>query len=174
MKALLIIAYDGYQDIEYGKTRQELEKVGIQVEVASTKLGEAKGKLGGRVFVDLLLEQVEVKKYDAIVFIGGPGAVSYQNDKLANKIIQETASAGRLLAAICIAPTVLAYAGVLKGKKATVWSSEDDKEPIKILENNGAEYLKKNVVVDGKIITANGPQAAEEFGMKIAENLNTN
>lgn len=171
MKALLIIAPDGYQDIEYGKTRQELEKVGIQVEVASTKLGEARGKLGGRVPVDLLLEQVEIKKYDAIVFIGGPGAVIYQNNKLAHKIIQETVLRNKILAAICIAPTILAYAGALKGKKATVWSSDEVKESINILKNNGADYIAENVVVDGKIITASGPQAAEEFGRKIAESL---
>lgn len=171
MRALLIIAPEDYQDIEYDKTRQELEKVGIQVEVASIKLGEAKGKLGGRVPVDLLLEQVEIKKYDAIVFIGGPGAVSYQNNNLAHKIIQEAMLANKILAAICIAPTILAYAGALKGKKATVWSSDEIKEPINILKNNNADYIAKNVVVDGKVITASGPQAAEEFGKKIAASL---
>lgn len=172
MKALLIIAYEDYHDEEYGKTRQELEKVGIEVEVASTNLGEAKGKLGGRVPVDLLLDQVEVLKYDAIIFIGGPGAVNYINDKKAHKIAKKAVESNKILAAICIAPAILTKAGVLLGKKATVWTSEEDKEAIKILENGGAKYTDEKVVIDGKIITASGPQAAEEFGRKIVENLN--
>lgn len=172
MKALLIVAFDGYQDLEYGKTRQELEKVGIEVEVASTKLGEAKGKLGGRVPVDLILDQADVAKYDAVVFIGGPGARDYINDKKVHQIVQKVLQADKVLAAICIAPAILAKSGVLRDKKATVWSSEEDKEPIAILENSGAEYIAEKVVVDGKIITASGPAAAEEFGRKITESLN--
>ena len=77
----------------------------------------------------------------------------------------------KILAAICIAPAILAKAGVLEGKNATVWSSVLDKGPIKILEENGANYVEKDVVVDGNIITANGPQAASEFGRKIVEIL---
>lgn len=171
MKALLIIAFENYQDLEYGKTREELEKAGIEVEVASERLGEAKGKLGGRVPVDLVLKDVDVKNYDAVVFIGGSGAVLYQNNSEAHRIIQDAKRENKFLAAICIAPTILAYAGALEGKKATVWSTPFEKRPIKILEENGAEYVSENVVTDGKIITANGPEAAEEFGKKIAESL---
>jgi protease I len=65
----------------------------------------------------------------------------------------------------------LAKAGVLKGKKATVWSSSLDRGPVKILKENGVIYEDKDVVQDGKIITANGPGAAEEFGQKLAEAL---
>jgi protease I len=65
----------------------------------------------------------------------------------------------------------LAKAGVLKGKKATVWSSPMDKSPIKILTQNGAIFENLDVVVDGNIITANGPQAAEEFGIVISKHI---
>ena len=54
-----------------------------------------------------------------------------------------------------------------ENKKATVWQNISDKESIKILEKNGAEFINKDVVFDGKIITANGPAAAEKFGESI-------
>jgi len=65
----------------------------------------------------------------------------------------------------------LAKAGTLEGKKAAVWSSPLDKSAVKILKENGADYQKDSLVVDGKIITANGPGAAKEFGQKIVEGL---
>ena len=60
---------------------------------------------------------------------------------------------------------------MLDGKKATVWTSTLDRGPVKILEENGAEFVNEKVIQDGNIITANGPAAAEEFGEKILENL---
>ncbi|GAJ17159.1 unnamed protein product, partial [marine sediment metagenome] len=64
--------------------------------------------------------------------------------------------------AICIAPVTLANAGILDKKKATVFRSE-----VKAIKRKGAIYTGKVVEVDGNIITAEGPQAAEEFGKTI-------
>ena len=61
---------------------------------------------------------------------------------------------------------ILANAGILEGKKATVWYSEAGR-----IEAKGAVYVNKSVVKDGNIITASGPQAAEEFGKTIAQTL---
>ena len=66
---------------------------------------------------------------------------------------------------------VFAKAGVLDGKKATVWSSPTFKESVETLEANGAIYVNESVVVDGNIITANGPEAAEEYGKTILDKL---
>lgn len=63
-------------------------------------------------------------------------------------------------------PGILANAGVLKGKKATVFPSEED-----TLANGGALRTRQNVVVDGKIVTAPGPQAAQEFAEALAKLL---
>ena len=75
------------------------------------------------------------------------------------------------MGAICISPALLAKAGVLEGKKATVWSRPLNKEPINILKRNGAIYEAKAVVVDGKIVTGNGPEAAEEWAEALIEVL---
>jgi protease I len=170
-KALLIIAFQDYQDIEYGETRKALEKIHITVTVASTKLGMAQGKLGGTTKVDLLLEQVKVDDYDTIIFIGGPGAVGYITNEKALEIARKAKASNKLLSAICIAPAILAKAGVLSGKKATIWTSEEDKSPIKFLEEGKAEFIDQDVVVDGRVITACGPHAAKKFGETIAEIL---
>ena len=75
-----------------------------------------------------------------------------------------------MLSAICIAPVTLANSGVLKGKKGTVWTNEESKIEQKLIDK-GVNYTGKTVEIDGNIITANGPEAAEEFGKAIVNAL---
>jgi protease I len=84
------------------------------------------------------------------------------DDPEAQRIAQEAAAEGKVLAAICVAPITLAKAGLLKGKRAT--SSMDSWN----LKSEGAIPVYDNVVRDGLIITANGPAAAQLFGETIA------
>jgi len=169
-KVLVVIASQGFQDIEYSQTREVLEENGGQVVVASSqKL--AQGKFGAKVEVDKLIDEVELREYDGLIFIGGPGALEYIDDLRVHKLIEEAVSQNKILGAICIAPEILAKAGVLRGKKATVWSSPFDREPIKFLEENGAIFVDEEIVIDGKIITANGPGAAKKFGLAIVKQL---
>lgn len=170
-KAIFIIAFDGFRDEEYFKTQEVLFKNDIITKVASVKKGEAHGADGGVVNVDFTLEELKVDDYDAVVFIGGPGALEDLDNENSYRIAREAVEKNKLLAAICISPTILAKAGVLNGKRATVWASALDRQPIKILEENGADYVDEKVVQDGRIITANGPAAAQQFGEKIVEAL---
>ncbi len=165
MKALLIIAPEGYQELEYGKTKEVLEKNGIEVITASKKIGLCKSGQGGSVKATVSIDDVDVLQYDAIVFIGGPGSAIFQHDAEAHLTAQEAVTEGKVLGAICLAPTILAYAGVLEGKKATVWNG--DGKQGKVLEENGAVFTGQFVTVDGKIVTANGPAAVEVFARKI-------
>ncbi len=174
-QALLIIAFNGYQEKEYEDTRNILESNGVKIILASNLNGIAKGSLGGSVNVNLSISEVKANQYDAIIFIGGPGAVvAFQENLEAHRLAQETIFQNKILGAICISPTILAKAGVLKNKKATVWSSFVNKSPIEILKQNNAEYVNQDVVVDGKIITANGPEAAKDFGKAIVELIQSN
>ncbi len=171
-KALLIIAFRDYQDKEYDPIRQILENAGIKTITASSQKGEAVSVSGKIVPVDLALGQVNVADYDAIIFIGGAGAVEYQENSLAHQIIKDALAQNKILAAICIAPTILAKAGVLQNKQATVWSSPAYRSTIDILKQNGAKFVNQKVVSDGNIITGNGPEAAQEFGERIANEIN--
>ena len=163
-KVLMIIAFQNFKDEEYFVPKEILAKAGVSVLTASTKKGTALGAAGGEAEVVLSLSEVKAGDFDGAVFIGGPGAAVLIDNTECHRIAQEAVAAGKILGAICIAPAILAKAGVLQGKQATVWSSALDKSAVEILRNNGAIYQDEKVVVDGKIITANGPAAAHEFG----------
>jgi len=170
-KVLMIIAFHDFRDEEYFLPKEIFEKEGFVVKTASTKKGTALGADGGEVEVDFSLDEVDVSQFDAVLFVGGPGALKYLDNEKSYQIAKETLNQGKILGAICIAPVILAKAKVLEGKKATVWSSPLDKKGIKILKENGTEYISQDVVQDGKIITPNGPQSAQKFAEKILENL---
>ena len=138
---------------------------------SSTKMGRALGADGGEVEIDLLVSDLNPAYFDAIVFIGGPGCLENLDNENSYKVVKETVSQNKVLAAICVSPIILAKAGVLEDKKATVWSSALDRGPVAILKENGAIYQDKTVVTDGKIITGNGPEASEEFGEAILKVL---
>ena len=166
-KVAMIIAFRDFKDEEYFVPKEILEKAGVEVKTVSNEIGQAIGVGGGDTHVDLLLENLNPADVDAVVFVGGPGAIKDMDNENSYALTRATIAQGKVLAAICISPVILAKAGVLKGKKATVWSSALDISPVKILKENGAVYEAKSVVKDGKIITANGPTAAEEFGQVI-------
>lgn len=165
-KAILIIAQTGYQDVELDGTRKGLLDAGFDVTLASIKAGPCEGKFGGEEKASVALKDVDVADYDCVAFIGGPGANTLYQNKDAQRIAIETAAAGKPLGAICIAPKVLAVAGVLDGKKATVWNDDGDQAGFLALHN--VQYTGEDVTVDGLIVTANGPKAAIAFGKTLA------
>lgn len=161
-KILMIIASQNFRDEELLKPRDLFIKEGMKVILASSSLETSRGMLGATVKPDILINKVKVEDFEAIIFVGGIGASEYWNNPTAHKIIKDTVSLNKLICAICIAPVTLANAGILDGKKATVFRSE-----AKAIKRKGAIYTGKPVEVDGNIITASGPQAAEEFGKTI-------
>ncbi|MFH1820862.1 MAG: DJ-1/PfpI family protein [Methanobacteriota archaeon] len=163
----MIIAPENFRDEELLHTKEELDKAGVETSIASTKTTEAKGMLGVKVTPDIKLVQVKVDDYDAVVFVGGSGSAAYFKDDCALSIAREASKRGKKVCAICIAPVVLANAGLLKGKRATVFPGDY----VKDIVNKGAAYTGKPVEVDGNVITANGPAAAREFGRAIAKAL---
>lgn len=169
---LFILAGKDFRDAEYFIPSEILKKAGHQIFAASDiKTGDiAIGADGGEVPVNYNITEVNPENFDLIIFVGGPGALKHLDNEESYKIARLTVEKNKKLAAICIAPIILARAGVLKNKKATIWSSEMDKKPIKILTENGASYVNQLVVTDG-IITANGPAAAEEFGQTLLKLL---
>lgn len=166
---LLIIAQKDFQPIEYGDTRAELEKGGYGVDVASMTTEVAVGMDGSEVKPDLAVKDANADDYKAVVIIGGSGAFKLGEYSEVLDLLKDAESKGKIVAAICISPTILAKAGILEGKKATVWNEDGKQAPI--LEAAGAEFVDEAVVRDGKIITGNGPAAAKEFGQRIVEAL---
>ncbi len=166
MHTLIVIAKKGFQDKELAGVRSALLAANATITLASTETGACIGKFSSTEQAEVALRNVEVENYDRVVFIGGPGAEALSNDSDAQRIAVQTVKAGKVLGAICITPLILAKAGLLAGKKATVWDENGAQKSI--LEANGAKYTGQSVTVDGKIITGNGPEAAEEFGRVFA------
>lgn len=166
-RVLMVVAPENFRDEELLHTKEELERAGVKTTIASAKTGEVRGMLGAKIKSGIKLDQVKVDDYDGVVFVGGSGAAVYFNDKRAISIASEAFSKGKKICAICIAPVILANAGVLEGKRATVF----DGDYVRKIESKGATYTGKPVEVDGNIITADGPAAAREFGRTIAKGL---
>lgn len=169
-KILMVVAFEGFRDEEFEEPYKIFTGAGASVTVASWQTGEAKGMLGKTITVNTTVDEVNVDDYDAVVFVGGVGSKNYYNNKFALNIVRRAYEKNKIIAAICIAPGILANAGVLQGKKATIWDGGTG-EFIKILKNSGATYTGANVERDGNVITANGPHAAKEFGETIAKAL---
>ncbi len=170
-KVALIIAFQDFRDEEYFIPKEKLEKAGFETKTVSTSKGKAMGSLGGETEAEILISELNVLEFDAVLFLGGPGAHKMIDNENCHRIARETLDGEKILGAICIAPTILARAGVLKGRKATVWRSNMDKSAVKILESSGAIYTPDSLTEDGNIITASGPSLAEVFAKKIISKL---
>ena len=167
-KILMVIASSRFRDEEYQIPRQLLEKEGATVTVASSSLKEAVGMLGLKVKPDILLKDAVMAEYDALVFVGGLGATEYWDNPAAHALATTAYQSGKLTSAICLAPMTLANAGLLKGKRATIWHNA-----VNDFKTKGVVYTGKPVEQDGKLITGSGPQAAEEFGKALVEALHS-
>jgi len=165
-KVLMVIAPDKFRDEEYNEPRRILEGRGCTVTVASTSIEPATGMLGGVVRPDTTIDKVKAADFDAVVFVGGYGAQRLYDDRQAHTLANEALKGGKALGAICVSPTILANAGALRGRRATVWPDQS-----KAIIAGGATYTAKPVEQDGMVITADGPASAAQFGEAIAKAL---
>jgi len=169
MKILIAVAPEKFRDEELAVPVAAFKKAGIAFDIASTRRGPCTGMLGAKTTATLAFEEIDPKQYGGLVIIGGGGSQTYLwNDDVLVQMVKYFQQAGKIVAAICLAPVVLARAGVLKGKKATYYES-----PVSFREmkGGGAVLVNKPVVIDGYIITANGPPAAQEFADSIIQKI---
>ncbi len=166
VKLVMIVAPKNFRDEEYFIPKSIFEKNEFEITTASLNTIKAEGKFGRNAKIDIDISKINERNFDGIVFIGGLGATIYQNNSIINKIIYDFSNKNKLVAAICIAPTILAYSGILSGKNATVWNG-DNKQEILFKEKSVNYQKEKDVVVAENFITANGPNAAEKFANEI-------
>ena len=118
---------------------------------------------GGLIPCEVALDNLRVEDYDAVVFIGGPGADGYYANQTALGIAREAAARHKVIAAIDTAPAILANAGVLRGVRATGYISLREG-----MQQGGSHYTGNPVERDGLVITASGPLAVIPFANSIA------
>ena len=169
MKVLIAIAPEKFRDEELAEPVAALKKAGIGFDIASTRRGTCTGMLGAKATATLSFEEVDPKQYEGIVIIGGTGSPAHLwEDDVLVQITRYFAERGKLVAAICLSPVVLARAGVLKGKSATYYENPASFREMKM---GGAVMVNKPVAIDGRIVTGNGPAAAKEFADVVVRKL---
>lgn len=184
-KRIAVIAADGFEEIELLGPLWYFRQLGAKVDIVAPKYNPAPARYGltmpemakdhimaiqylnpvGWVKVDRTADQIKVEEYDAIFIPGGawnPDNLRYDKDVI--KFIQNFSQAGKLVAAICHAPVVLASANILKGKKLTgYWNIQTD------LVNAGGQVTDEPVVVDGNLITSRHPIDVADFSVAVAD-----
>jgi len=170
-KKIAILATDGYEQVELTDPKRNFEKAGAKVDVISIKSGQIKGwdktNSGKSVKVDHLVADVRPADYDALVLPGGQiNPDKLRTDKNAVAFIKEFVETGKPVAAICHGPWGLVEAGVVKGKTVTSWPSVHTD-----LENAGANWVDKEVVQDGNLITSRKPADIPAFSKALIDTL---
>lgn len=162
MRVLVLIA-DGFEEIEAVSVVDILRRAGISVEIASMTGTWVTGSHDLKIMADKRFSEVNFEKYDGIVLPGGSKNVNnlLKSAKL-KEVLEKMNEKGKLIAAICAAPIILAKYHLLDDKKATIYPGMEKELP----------YPRdEKVVVDGNIITSQGPGTAIEFSLAIVEKL---
>jgi 4-methyl-5(b-hydroxyethyl)-thiazole monophosphate biosynthesis len=159
VKALVLMA-QGFEEIELSSIVDILRRGNISVTIAGLSSGLITGSRGINIQPDVLLDSID-ELFDIIILPGGsPGYINLGNDKRVLDLVNRYYSEGKIVAAICAAPSVLAKAGILEKKKATIFDGMED-----LLKN--AKYVNQTVVEDQNIITSQGPGTSIEFALTI-------
>ncbi len=169
MKVVIAIAPEKYRDEELTEPVAALTKAGIAFDIASTRTGNCTGMLGGKTVAGFAFEDIDPKNYKGLIIVGGSGCQEHLwEDEILVSLVTYFNDKSKVVGAICLAPVVLAKAGILKQKKATVFEN-----PVAVLEikKGKAVLVKEPVVTDGRIITANGPAAAKDFAAAVVKEL---
>ena len=163
-RTALIILFDGVEEIEAVTTIDLLRRAHVLVTVAH--LGP-QTRITGRneIIIDggAPLPMVSGGDYDVVILPGGPGVKNLRATPDVLRLVEDQSAAGKLVAAICAAPTVLKDAGLLQGRRFTAHHSVENELPE--LEGNEA------VIRDSNIITSRGAGTAIPFALEIIRAL---
>lgn len=165
-KVIFIIPQKDFRDEELFTPKQFLEGRGITVQVAAKTRHKAHSKLGVTIEPDLAAPEIDVNDFSGVIFVGGPGAAEYLDDSDIKKVAWDFKSKGKLIGACCLAPAILAYAGVLISKSATAFSGYEQ-----LLRDKGADYTGMPVQVDDNIITAKDASFLNDYNKALAFQL---
>ena len=165
-KAVVFLA-EGFEEIEACTIIDILRRCGIEVQVVGLVPGQVKGSHGIIITADQGIENFSIDDYNAVICPGGyPGYENLRKNSIVKKLIQAAYNQGKIVAAICGAPTVLSDAGILEGKACTIYPGMENE-----LEKGKGRPRHDMVVEDGNIITSKSPGTALLFALRLAEKL---
>jgi len=162
MKVLVPLA-PGFEEIEAVTIIDILRRA--QIHVTTAHLGEnpVTGSHNITVSADIDIKKTSPGNFNCIVLPGGmPGSNNLKGNQHVISLIKEINKSGGIVSAICAAPIVLGYAGILHGKKAVCFPGFEK-------ELNGAIISDSFIETDGNILTGKGPGCAIKFSLKLIE-----
>lgn len=167
---LMVLASQRFRDIEYIVPRAFFERAGFKVFTASSTKTSV-GRFGYEVNNDFLIEQIKPSEFNGLYLVGGAGSVEYLDHLHLKNIFVGEHQKGKPIAAICAAPRNFLQWGLMKGEEVT--GHNGDGTFVKFAESKGAiPHPEKTVIVHQGILTANGPEAAEESAIRFMEMIN--
>ena len=149
MKKVAILAAPGFEEIELMAPLDILRRLNMDVVLAGVQSDKVVSTHEVTVSTDTMLDKLHADKLDALILPGGAGSWVLRDTPEVIHLVKKMHEAGKLVAAICAAPSVLAQLGLLEGRKATAHAGFQD-------QLAGAEVLDAEVVVDGNITTSYG------------------
>lgn len=163
-KRVLCLLAPGFEEIETVAPIDLLRRADAEVVIASVNGDKhVKGRCEMTLQADTTLAETNPASFDMLFLPGGPGVKLLREDGRAAKLAREFTAHGKPVAAICAAPTVLADAGLLAGRRFTAHFSVHAQLP-------GA-LANERVVQDGHLITSRGAGTAVEFGLALVREL---
>jgi protease I len=154
----------GFEDSEFRIPYDRLREQGYQVDIIGLKAGEELRGYRGKVKVEKSIDEVSVDDYDALLIPGGQSPDHLRADKRMVDFVKELEKRGKLIAAVCHGPQLLAAAHLVQGRTLTAWQTIQDD-----LRQMGANVKDEPVVVDRNWITSRKPEDLEQFAAAIIE-----
>jgi len=154
----LIVSSDRFEDSELYEPLQQLQAKGVEVDIAAPKQGPITGKHGCTVSADLALSAVRTEDYDLLLLPGGEAPASLRKIPEAAAIARHFLQADKPLGAICHGPQLLIATGLMAGRTATCYRGVRQE-----LEAAGVNYLDREVVTDGNLVTSRQPADIPAF-----------
>jgi protease I len=166
-KKVIVLAEDLYNEVELWYPYYRLKEAGAKVTLVGSGTSKTyHSKVGLPVKVDTSADRVSASDFDAIVIPGGYAPDRMRRHLAMVRLVADLYQAGKVVAAICHAGWMLASAGILKGKNVTSFVAIRDD-----LVNAGAEWIDREVVVDGNLITSRQPSDLPAFTRAIIETI---
>lgn len=162
-----VLLAEGFELVEAMAPVDILRRAKVEVRTVGVTGPRVKASNGVEVAADLEIAEAETGGLDCVVLPGGlPGTLNLEKSPEVQALVNFCAQNGRLLGAICAAPSILAHKGLLKGREATAFPKFQ-----KDVEEGGGRLSESYVVRDGQFITARGMGVSTQFGLKLAEAL---
>ena len=170
MKKAIILLAEGFEEIEALTVVDVLRRADVVCDMVALGDTEVTGSHGIVVKCDRSILDGELNQYDGIILPGGqPGSDNLREDVRVIELVKDYFATGKLVAAICAAPIVLAKAGILSGRASTCYPGYEGQ-----LDHNNAILKEDLVVIDENIITSRGPATALEFSYEILKYFEEN